>query len=227
VLSTAEGASWPQIPASLAALPYRALDAVSGLKGERVPGLTGVWVGGAKVAAIGVRASRWVTYHGLALNVATDLAPFASIVPCGIADRPVASVQGLLTQQQQQQQQQQPEQQQLWLEGGQQQQQQQQVRLQDEEGASSEAWEDPLAAAFAPDPAAARTAAAIAAAASRQAAEDALLAEYGHGLLAAFEEVFGVELQPAAPADMASLLGSAAGNRQQQRRQPGSPVAAP
>jgi lipoyl(octanoyl) transferase len=56
-------------------------------------GLTGVWVGGQKVAAIGVRAQRWVTYHGLAINVTTDLSPFALITPCGIADRPVTSVQ--------------------------------------------------------------------------------------------------------------------------------------
>jgi hypothetical protein len=74
----------------------RALAEVSGLQGERIAGLTGVWVGGAKVAAVGVRATRWVTYHGLALNVTTDLAPFAHIVPCGIADREVASVEGLL-----------------------------------------------------------------------------------------------------------------------------------
>lgn len=74
----------------------RSLEEVSGLAGERIPGLTGVWVGGAKVAAIGVRASRWVTYHGLALNVTADLAPFQQIVPCGISDRPVTSVQRLL-----------------------------------------------------------------------------------------------------------------------------------
>jgi hypothetical protein len=57
---------------------------------------TGVWVGGAKVAAIGVRAKKWVTYHGLALNVVTDLGPFGAIVPCGIEDRPVTSVHQLL-----------------------------------------------------------------------------------------------------------------------------------
>ncbi len=71
----------------------RALDEVSGLTGERIPGLTGVWVGGQKVAAIGVRAQKWVTYHGLAVNITTDLTPFRYITPCGIADRPVASVQ--------------------------------------------------------------------------------------------------------------------------------------
>lgn len=45
-----------------------------------------------KVAAIGVRVCKWFTYHGLALNVSTDLAPFKNIVPCGIADRPVGSI---------------------------------------------------------------------------------------------------------------------------------------
>ena len=69
---------------------------MSGLHGERVPGLTGVWVNGKKVAALGVRATRWVSYHGLALNVTTDLSPFQNIVPCGISDRQVASVAGLL-----------------------------------------------------------------------------------------------------------------------------------
>lgn len=63
-----------------------------GLKGDRVQGLTGVWVNGAKVAAIGVGARRWVTYHGLALNVDPDMSHFGLIVPCGIADRPVTSL---------------------------------------------------------------------------------------------------------------------------------------
>jgi len=67
-----------------------------GLEGERVEGLTGVWVEGKKVAAIGVRAKRWITYHGLALNVTTDLSPFENIVPCGIQDRGVTSVYDLL-----------------------------------------------------------------------------------------------------------------------------------
>lgn len=48
------------------------------------------------MAAIGIRVSRWIAYHGLALNVTTDLTPFNSIVPCGIRDRQVGSIKGLL-----------------------------------------------------------------------------------------------------------------------------------
>jgi len=66
------------------------------LEAGRVPGLTGVWVEDRKLAAIGVRISRWVTSHGFALNVATDLAYFNLIVPCGIADRGVTSLETLL-----------------------------------------------------------------------------------------------------------------------------------
>ena len=61
---------------------------MSGLRGERMDGLTGVWVGGRKLAAIGVRARQWITYHGIALNVAMDLAPYSAIVPCGIQGAP-------------------------------------------------------------------------------------------------------------------------------------------
>jgi len=67
-----------------------------GISAGRVEGLTGVWVGREKLAAIGVRISRWITSHGFALNVATDLEYFRLIVPCGIADRGVTSLEALL-----------------------------------------------------------------------------------------------------------------------------------
>jgi lipoyl(octanoyl) transferase len=60
-----------------------------GLEGQRQQGLTGVWLEGRKLAAIGVGARRWISQHGLALNVDCDLAGFGPIVPCGIGDRPV------------------------------------------------------------------------------------------------------------------------------------------
>eukprot|EP00640_Fibrocapsa_japonica_P002506 CAMPEP_0113936558 /NCGR_PEP_ID=MMETSP1339-20121228/3447_1 /TAXON_ID=94617 /ORGANISM="Fibrocapsa japonica" /LENGTH=255 /DNA_ID=CAMNT_0000939077 /DNA_START=209 /DNA_END=976 /DNA_ORIENTATION=+ /assembly_acc=CAM_ASM_000762 len=58
----------------------------------RQEGLTGVWKDGRKLAAIGVKVSRWVTMHGLALNICPDMSHFRNIVPCGISDRPVACV---------------------------------------------------------------------------------------------------------------------------------------
>jgi lipoyl(octanoyl) transferase len=66
-----------------------------GIEATRVEGLTGVWAGPGgrqKLAAIGVRLSRWITSHGFALNVSTDLEYFDLIVPCGIADRGVTSL---------------------------------------------------------------------------------------------------------------------------------------
>lgn len=210
----------PRLPHPSRPSPYTphsarsALDSVSGLPGERIPGLTGVWVGGRKVAALGVRASRWVTYHGLALNVAPDLSPFGHIVPCGIADRQVASVQGLLAD----------------------------AAGAADATAGAGAWaDDPLAAGFeaaaaAPPPAPASLLAGVAAAlqeeqqrqagggeppaapaavpagaaaAASQLSADQLVEEYRHGLLEAFEEVFGVQLLQA-PADVEAAAGAAA-----------------
>jgi len=65
---------------------------VLGIASERIPGLTGVWADGYKVAAIGIKVSRWITMHGFALNVCPDLSGFQSIVPCGIEDKPVGSL---------------------------------------------------------------------------------------------------------------------------------------
>jgi lipoyl(octanoyl) transferase len=63
-----------------------------GVVSGRLPGLTGTWVGDRKLAAIGVRIARWVTSHGFALNVSTNLAHFDLIVPCGITDKGVTSM---------------------------------------------------------------------------------------------------------------------------------------
>ncbi len=70
-----------------------------GVRGERDPQYTGVWVGGKKIAAIGVKVSRWVTMHGLAINVTTDLSYFDWIIPCGIKDRAVTSLERVLLEQ--------------------------------------------------------------------------------------------------------------------------------
>lgn len=80
---------------ALEATVIRAL-AAFGLDAGRIAGRPGAWVGNAKIAAIGVRISRGVTMHGFALNVTTDLSWFDAIVPCGIADAGVTSIQRLL-----------------------------------------------------------------------------------------------------------------------------------
>jgi lipoate-protein ligase B len=67
-----------------------------GVDAGRIHGLTGVWVGDRKVAAMGIRISRGVSMHGFALNVTTDLSDFDLIVPCGIRDRGVTSLAELL-----------------------------------------------------------------------------------------------------------------------------------
>lgn len=67
-----------------------------GVRGERSPGRPGVWVDGAKIAAIGVRVNDGISTHGLALNVETDLSWFGAIIPCGISDATVTSLAHLL-----------------------------------------------------------------------------------------------------------------------------------
>ncbi len=218
----------PAAPGSLSLCS--ALEAVSGLRGERIPGLTGVWVDGGKVAAIGVRASRWVSYHGLALNVVNDLGPFRQIVPCGIADRPVASVEGLLAGA-------------AGLAGTAAQAAADEVQA--AAGAPADDWgDDPLAAGFTHDSAAdvgasappgAAAAAALTEMAQRaqqeaaQRAQRALLQEYRHALLDAFEEVFGVQLSRADAASdvMAARLAALAGSVDAQAAARPSAEAAP
>ena len=63
-----------------------------GIRGERRASYTGVWTGGRKIASIGIHVRQWVTWHGFALNVSTDLQPFDLIVPCGIPDVVMTSV---------------------------------------------------------------------------------------------------------------------------------------
>lgn len=66
---------------------------VLGVEAGREPGLTGVWTGGSKIAALGIKVSRWVTMHGFALNISPDLSPMRrDFVPCGISDRGVTSL---------------------------------------------------------------------------------------------------------------------------------------
>jgi lipoate-protein ligase B len=81
-------------------LEQSVIDAMAawGVTGTRDPAATGVWVDGAKVCAMGVRVRHWVTMHGLALNVTTNLRHFDLIVPCGLVGRSVTSLEALLAQ---------------------------------------------------------------------------------------------------------------------------------
>ena len=67
-----------------------------GLQGRRIPGMTGLWLEDRKIASIGVGCRRWITQHGLALNVACDLSGFDEIVPCGLVGKPVGSLNNWL-----------------------------------------------------------------------------------------------------------------------------------
>ena len=80
------------------ALEHAVIDALArfGVRAWCEPGLTAVWTAQGKIAAFGVKVSRGVTLHGFALNVSTDLAAYAPIIPCGITDRPVASMAAIL-----------------------------------------------------------------------------------------------------------------------------------
>eukprot|EP01026_Neomeris_dumetosa_P077954 TRINITY_DN8419_c1_g1_i1.p3 TRINITY_DN8419_c1_g1~~TRINITY_DN8419_c1_g1_i1.p3 ORF type:complete len:151 (-),score=13.39 TRINITY_DN8419_c1_g1_i1:23-475(-) len=77
----------------------QALDQTWGIRGNRISGLPGVWVGNEKIAATGIRAQKWVTYHGIAINVCMDMQPFEQIIPCGIQEYGVTSVRQLVGQQ--------------------------------------------------------------------------------------------------------------------------------
>jgi lipoyl(octanoyl) transferase len=70
--------------------------AAYGVAGTRVPAYTGVWVAGDKICAIGIKTVQWVTMHGFALNVSTDLSYFGRIIPCGIFERGVTSLESVL-----------------------------------------------------------------------------------------------------------------------------------
>ncbi len=67
-----------------------------GVKAERIKGLTGVWVGKEKIAAIGVAVRHWITYHGFAFNINPNLEHFSYIIPCGLKERGVTSLEKIL-----------------------------------------------------------------------------------------------------------------------------------
>tara|TARA_B100000315_G_scaffold200856_1_gene193169 strand:- start:897 stop:1532 length:636 start_codon:yes stop_codon:yes gene_type:complete len=84
---------------SLEEVIIRSLDRF-GISADRKDGLTGVWVGDEKIAALGVRISRWVTMHGFALNVNTNLSYYDSIIPCGIFNYGINSMENILREKQ-------------------------------------------------------------------------------------------------------------------------------
>lgn len=67
-----------------------------GVESYRIPGLTGVWVNDEKICAMGIKVTRWVTMHGFAFNINTDLSYFQKIIPCGIKDKGVTSLKKIL-----------------------------------------------------------------------------------------------------------------------------------
>jgi lipoyl(octanoyl) transferase len=85
----------PDLHWYLRTLEQALIDALAGLgiPAERNPGYTGVWTGKRKIASIGIHVKQWVTWHGFALNVTTDLSEFGRIVPCGIPGVEMTSVQ--------------------------------------------------------------------------------------------------------------------------------------
>jgi len=85
----------PDLHWYLRTLEQALIDALAelGLPAERNPGYTGVWTRGRKIASIGIHVKQWVTWHGFALNVTTDLAQFGRIVPCGISGVVMTSLQ--------------------------------------------------------------------------------------------------------------------------------------
>ena len=62
------------------------------LAGEAIPGKTGVWVEGRKIASIGIAVRRWISYHGFALNIDNDLTAYKAIIPCGLPDVTMTSM---------------------------------------------------------------------------------------------------------------------------------------
>lgn len=66
-----------------------------GLTAERAEGMTGAWVDGAKICAMGIGAKKFVTFHGISININPDLTPFSWVVPCGLTNRPVTSLKAL------------------------------------------------------------------------------------------------------------------------------------